>query len=67
MRAALDDGGLMPDEIAAISAHGTGTPVGDTVEAESVCQLFGRPVLKNTFAFGGINACLAIGRLGVDS
>lgn len=41
MQAALADAGLAPREIAAINAHGTGTPVGDRVEATSIACVFG--------------------------
>lgn len=40
MRAAIDDAGLRPNEIGAINAHGTGTPVGDRVEADSIRAVF---------------------------
>jgi 3-oxoacyl-[acyl-carrier-protein] synthase II len=45
MRAALDDGGLAPDDISHVNAHGTSTVIGDRAEALAVRRLFGaRPV-----------------------
>jgi 3-oxoacyl-[acyl-carrier-protein] synthase II len=42
MEGALADAGVGPDEIDAILAHGTGTPVGDTAEIRAINRLFGR-------------------------
>ncbi|MCA0243959.1 MAG: beta-ketoacyl-[acyl-carrier-protein] synthase family protein [Proteobacteria bacterium] len=41
MRLALQDAGLTPDEIGLVNAYGTGTVVGDGVEAQSIAQVFG--------------------------
>jgi 3-oxoacyl-[acyl-carrier-protein] synthase II len=41
MRRALRDGGLAPDEVAYVNAHGTGTPVGDVAEAKAIHRVFG--------------------------
>lgn len=38
---ALAEAGLRPDEIDYLNAHGTGTPAGDAVEAESLAAVFG--------------------------
>ena len=43
MRAALDDAGLTPADIAAINAHGTSTPLNDRAEAQAVAAVFGSP------------------------
>jgi 3-oxoacyl-[acyl-carrier-protein] synthase II len=52
MQAALDDAGLRPGQIAHVNAHGTGTTVGDQVEAESIAAVFGHqgdaPVVSAT-------------------
>jgi 3-oxoacyl-[acyl-carrier-protein] synthase II len=41
MHAALADAELRPTDIAAVNAHGTGTPVGDVVEVRSIARVFG--------------------------
>jgi len=41
MRSALQDAGLTADDISYVSAHGTGTPANDRVEAMAVKQAFG--------------------------
>ena len=41
MRLALADGGLVPDEIDYIAAHGTSTPKNDAVESAAIQRLFG--------------------------
>lgn len=42
MASVLAESGLSVDDIDFIEAHGTGTPVGDPVEAESIGRVFGR-------------------------
>jgi len=41
MQAALRNGGVAPDEIQYVNAHGTSTPIGDDLELEAVERLFG--------------------------
>lgn len=41
MRQALDDAGLMPDDIGYINAHATSTPVGDIIEVRAIEKVFG--------------------------
>jgi 3-oxoacyl-[acyl-carrier-protein] synthase II len=41
MRRALADAGVTPDEVSYISAHGTGTPTNDRLEAIAVARVFG--------------------------
>jgi 3-oxoacyl-[acyl-carrier-protein] synthase II len=41
MRNAIRDAKLKPTDIGYVNAHGTSTPVGDTLEAEAVRNLFG--------------------------
>ncbi|MCA1797056.1 MAG: type I polyketide synthase [Geobacteraceae bacterium] len=40
MRAAYTEAGWEPSEVELIECHATGTPVGDAVEVESLCQLW---------------------------
>lgn len=41
MRRALRSGGIAPDEIDYINAHGTSTPIGDVVETRAIREVFG--------------------------
>jgi 3-oxoacyl-[acyl-carrier-protein] synthase II len=41
MREALSESGLAPEAIGYVNAHGTATLVGDVVEAEAICEIFG--------------------------
>ena len=41
MRRALDDAGVAAAAVGCVSAHGTGTPAGDRVEAEALAACFG--------------------------
>jgi 3-oxoacyl-[acyl-carrier-protein] synthase II len=41
MKRALDDAGLVPEDIQYINAHGTSTPLNDRIETASVKRLFG--------------------------
>ncbi len=41
MRNAARDGGITPDQVDYINAHGTSTPIGDTLEAHAIRNFFG--------------------------
>ncbi|HTO92036.1 MAG TPA: beta-ketoacyl-ACP synthase II [Candidatus Sulfotelmatobacter sp.] len=41
MRRALQDGGMSPNEVQYINAHGTSTPAGDPIEVAAVKDVFG--------------------------
>ena len=41
IRASLDDAGIGPEDVRAINAHGTSTPLNDKAEAEAVAAVFG--------------------------
>jgi 3-oxoacyl-[acyl-carrier-protein] synthase II len=72
MSQAIDDAGLLPQDIEYVNAHGTSTPKGDIVEIESLREVFGKrleriPVSSNKSqightlgAAGAIEAALGI-------
>jgi 3-oxoacyl-[acyl-carrier-protein] synthase II len=41
MRNAVRDGGVTPDVVGYVNAHGTSTPIGDTLEAHAIRNFFG--------------------------
>jgi 3-oxoacyl-[acyl-carrier-protein] synthase-1 len=43
MRAALADAGLVPEDIAYLNLHGTGTPLNDAMECAAVARTFASP------------------------
>lgn len=57
MKSALDDAGLLTRDIDYINAHGTSTPLNDTVETAAIKQLFGSrqavPPVSSTKALTG--------------
>jgi 3-oxoacyl-[acyl-carrier-protein] synthase II len=43
MELALNDAGVLPDDIGHINAHGTSTPLNDLAEAQAIAKVFGIP------------------------
>ena len=75
MKMALEDGGILPDQIDYINAHGTGTPANDAMETAAIKNVLGQQAYKlsvsstkslHGHALGGTSAqeavitCLAI-------
>ena len=48
MRMALRDGGLQPEEIGYVNAHGTGTAANDATESAAILQVLGPDVAVNS-------------------
>src|SRR5450755_4075595 len=44
MDLALKDGNTLPEQVNYVNAHGTSTPIGDTLEAHAIRNLFGKKV-----------------------
>jgi 3-oxoacyl-[acyl-carrier-protein] synthase II len=77
MSGALKAAGLQPQDIGYVNAHGTSTPMGDTIEISAIHQVFGEhpPLVSSTkgatghmMGAGGITeviACLMSVREGV--
>ncbi|REF00408.1 beta-ketoacyl-[acyl-carrier-protein] synthase family protein [Thermomonospora umbrina] len=70
LRRCLAAAGLSPDQVAVVSAHGTGTPLNDEVEARSLAEFFGvsGPVVFATkgalgHSLGATGAIEAIGTI----
>nr|AEU17897.1 putative type I PKS [Streptomyces antibioticus] len=42
IRAALADGGLLPQDVAAVDGHGTGTVLGDPIEGDALVATYGQ-------------------------
>ncbi|MGH7537252.1 MAG: beta-ketoacyl-ACP synthase II [Gemmatimonadales bacterium] len=49
MRLAMEDGGIRPEQVAYINAHGTSTPHGDAAETAAVKAVFGDQAKKLVF------------------
>ncbi len=63
MRQALDDAGLLPDQIDYVNAHATATEVGDIAESQATLDCFQRPVpISSLKSYMGhtLGACGAI-------
>ncbi len=62
MNLALDDAGIVPDDVDYINAHATATPAGDVAEIEAVARVFGRtgrPLISSTKSLTGHGLSLA--------
>jgi 3-oxoacyl-[acyl-carrier-protein] synthase II len=49
MRLSLADGGVRPDQVGYVNAHGTSTPYGDAAETAAVKAVFGEHARKLVF------------------
>jgi 3-oxoacyl-(acyl-carrier-protein) synthase len=58
IRAALADAGVMPAGVDFVSAHGTGTPFNDAMEARALVQLFGERAVPVNSIKGAIGHTL---------
>lgn len=55
MRAALRSGAVDPAGIEYLETHGTGTPIGDPIEVEAICRVYGSPK-RPPLRLGGLKA-----------
>jgi acyl transferase domain-containing protein len=58
IRAALSKAGLKPSEIDYIEAHGTGTELGDPIEAHALAGVFGEKKLEKPLVVGSVKTNL---------
>jgi len=56
IRHALQSAGMRPDEICFVEGHGTGTSLGDPVEAEGLRQVFGKRAANEKLALGSVKS-----------
>ena len=52
MRLALEDGGVSPDEVGYINAHGTSTPYNDEIETAAIKAVLGEDLARATIVGG---------------
>src|SRR3984957_13043745 len=58
LRAALADGSIEPHEVDLIEAHGTGTELGDPIEARALASVLGRGRGENPLVVGSVKTNL---------
>ncbi len=58
MNRSLKDSGLSPSQISHVNAHGTGTPIGDAIEARAIAAVLGSEVPVSSIK-GAIGHCIA--------
>ena len=58
MERALADATMAPEDVDHVNAHGTGTPLGDGIEAHAVSQVLGSEVPVSSIK-GGVGHCIA--------
>lgn len=56
LRAALNSGGLVPDDISVIEAHGTGTSLGDPIEMRALGAVFGERPRETPLLVGSVKS-----------
>ncbi|MEU3019160.1 MULTISPECIES: SDR family NAD(P)-dependent oxidoreductase [unclassified Nocardiopsis] len=70
VRAALEDAGVVADDIDAVEAHGTGTELGDPIEAGALLEVFGSRSAPDPLWLGSVKSNLghtqgAAGAVGI--
>ncbi|MEE2751006.1 MAG: beta-ketoacyl-[acyl-carrier-protein] synthase family protein [Myxococcota bacterium] len=58
MNRSLKDSGLSPSQISHVNAHGTGTPIGDAIEARAIAAVLGSEVPVSSIK-GAVGHCIA--------
>jgi len=56
IRQALADAGLSPSDVDAVEGHGTGTPLGDPIEAKALLATYGRDRVNGPLLLGSIKS-----------
>lgn len=64
LQAALEDAGMLPDDIDYINTHGTGTPLNDRTETRAIKQVFGEHSQKLLLSSSKANTGHMLGAAG---